>query len=116
MRTIAALILLVGAALAPVGAHAYYLTCETSAQLILQGDDAQQGLAVGHSSGVVDVYAGLVCLTGGARCGCLSSLFFNRLDDFSEAFADELATCAVVTPDDPAFGPALRAAKRVCGG
>lgn len=110
-KTIAALILVLAAA-SP--ASAYYLTCSRAASLILEGTDQQQGIAAGHSTGVIDVYAGLICLVGGRTCSCLSNMFVNRVSDYSAAMAAEINACLRTNPDEPAFGPALRAAKRVC--
>jgi hypothetical protein len=109
----AALVLAITIAL-PAESSAYYLTCGQATNLILNGSSQQQGIAVGHSTGVVDIYAGLICLAGGARCTCLANLFFTRLDAFSEAIATELSRCALVNPSEAAFGPALRAANTVC--
>lgn len=116
MKRFAAAALIAVALLAPTSGWAYYLTCGRTVSLIVNGDEQQRGIAVGHSTGVVDVYAGLVCLVNGARCGCLSNLIVNRTDDFSEAIANELNRCNALSPSEPAFKAALRAANTVCGG
>jgi hypothetical protein len=114
MKPLAALILAL-AVLGPIKAEAYFLSCGVAADAILYGTPQQQGIAIGHGTGVVDMLTSLTCYVGGASCGCLDRLLINNVDAYSDAVAQELATCAVRTPNVSAVGPALRAAKRVCG-
>ena len=99
----------------PSRAHAYTLTCAQAANAIVNGTTTQQAIAVGHSTGAVDVLAGLFCLGRLSQCACLSSVVVSQTDAFSNAFASELATCLNSSPDDPAFLPAMHAARDVCG-
>ncbi|HEY8515083.1 MAG TPA: hypothetical protein VIS07_06205 [Candidatus Binatia bacterium] len=99
----------------PNEARAYALSCSTAVNFILYGDDGDVGLVVGHSAGVVDFMAGIYCFTKHRACSCLSNLIVQRTEQFSEAFAARLASCATSRPRDPAFGPAVQAAADVCG-
>lgn len=99
-------------ALTPTLAHGYAITCGAAVNAFLNGSDDDQTVVVGHSAGSVDVLAGLICLTGGRTCTCLSNVITGRTEQFAEAYAEELLACAF---SDPAFIPALRAARQVCG-
>lgn len=114
MKKLAASIALTIVVALPTGASAYYLSCGQVVNWILNGTTQQQGIVAGHATGVVDLYAGLICLTRGNRCPCLANIFTTRLDDFSEAMATELNRCVRDSPSEAAFGPTLRAANAVC--
>lgn len=115
MTKILAFLALATCVLIPRGALAYTLTCSQAADAIVNGTATEQALAVGHSAGAVDVLAGLFCLGGLSQCGCLSSVVVSQTDAFSTAFGNELANCLNTRPDDPAFLPAMHAARDVCG-
>jgi len=110
MTKLAASLALAAVLALPVSASAYYLSCGQAVNLLLNGTTQQQGIVAGHSTGVIDTYAGLICLAGGARCTCLRNIFFTRLDDYSEAMATEMNRCARNNPSEAAILPALRAA------
>lgn len=114
MKRIAAVILALSI-LAPIRAEAFYLSCGTAANAIVYGSDNQRGLAIGHGAGVVDMLAALSCFVRKYNCNCLDSLLTANLNAYSEAFGQELATCAAVSPGISAVGPVMRAAARVCG-
>ena len=78
----------------------------------LNGSDQDQAVVVGHSAGAVDVLAGLICLTGGRTCSCLSNVVTQQTERFAEIYAEQLLECGI---GEPAFGPAMRAARQVCG-
>jgi hypothetical protein len=99
----------------PSRADAYFLTCSQAVNAILYGNQGQQGVAVGHAAGAVDVLAGLVCLTGGRTCSCLANVIAAQTDAFSNALASQLTSCVAFNPNDPAFGAAMRAARQICG-
>lgn len=94
----------------PAQSHASFLTCNQAVDVILFGKEAERGVAVGHAAGATDVLAGLLCLTGSSRCGCLSNVVTSRTTEYSDALANELLGCG----NDPAFGASMRAAQRVC--
>lgn len=109
MKKLALALLLV---LTPTLSHAYALNCGTAVNAFLNGSDTEQAVVVGHSAGAVDVLAGLICLTGGRTCSCLSNVITARTEQYAEAYAEELLACGF---SDPAFLPAMRAARQVCG-
>lgn len=111
-RKLAAALTLALLLAAPLRADAYYLSCGNSVDLILSGNEALAGVAVGHAAGAVDVLAGLICLTGGSTCSCLSNVVSVQTERYADALANELISCGT---SDPAFGAALRAARQVCG-
>ena len=106
------LILILALMLVPATGHAYFITCGVAVNALVNGSDADQAVVVGHAAGAVDVLAGLICLTGGGTCSCLSSVITNRTQQFADAYADQLLSCGF---NDPAFGAAMRAARSVCG-
>lgn len=115
MTKILATLALATCLILPSNAHAYTLTCIQSANAIVNGTTTQQALAVGHSAGAIDVLAGLFCLGRLPQCACLSSLISAQSDAYSTAFANELVACVNSRPNDPAFLPAMHAARDVCG-
>lgn len=99
----------------PLRADAFFLSCGTAAAAILNGTAQQQGLAIGHGTGTIDMLTALSCFVGRPNCECLDRLLIDSPSAYSEAIGQELASCAVRSPNDSAVGPALRAAARLCG-
>lgn len=94
----------------PSFVHAYSLTCGDARLAVASGQLFAGGIVVGHLNGAADVMAGLLCLTGSPKCSCYSALIDS--DDFPRFYGQELNSCP---SGDPAFGAALRAAKKTCG-
>lgn len=97
----------------PSMASAYSFTCN---QVIAAANAGQltQGAVVGYAWGSADVLAGLLCLVGSPKCDCLSNIVDRYNEDFAREFANEILACRNDDGNQPAFGPAMRAAQRVC--
>ncbi len=97
----------------PSMAQAYSFTCN---QVVAAANAGllTQGAVVGYAWGAADVLAGLLCFVNSPRCGCLSNIVAQRNEEFARAFANQIIDCRNRNGNDPAFGPAMRAAQSVC--
>jgi hypothetical protein len=110
LRTLALSWLVALGLLAADPAHAFFLTCADARTFTESAEDAD--VVTGHSFGVLDMYAGLLCFVGDASCDCLMDVAANRPREFSRLFLQNLESCG---DDEATFGVALRTATALCG-